>query len=180
MTRYAGLLRAVNVGGRKVEMAALRRLMGELGFGDVVTYIQSGNLVFTGPKRPEAKIAAMVEERILADLGVPTRLLVRTGPELADAVRDHPFAKPGVPHNQLHVVFLAVAPAASLVAALRPPDGERVQFRVAGREVYGYYPDGSGNSKVTLPFFERGLKTIGTARNLNTVMKLAAMTAQAG
>jgi len=177
MARYAALLRAVNVGGRKLQMTALRELMVAHGFADATTYIQSGNVVFSAGATDEAAIARKIERGIVDELGVTTRVIIRSGTELAAVLKQHPFAGAGSDPRKVFVTFLARAPEAGRVAALKVPTGEQVQFVVVGRDVFSYYPDGYGRSKVALPFFEKGLDMYGTARGWNTVVKLAELTA---
>jgi uncharacterized protein (DUF1697 family) len=168
MTAYAALLRAVNVGGTgKLAMTDLRACCAELGFANVATYIQSGNAVFTS-RLGEAKVVAALEAALAKLVGKPVGVLVRTGAELAEIVTDHPF--PEAPGNRLIVSFLPAPISAAEIAAIRIPGDERLAAR--GREVFVHYGDGMADSKLKLPFASRA-----TARNLNTVAKLAALTA---
>ena len=178
VTRYVALLRGINVGGnKKVDMRALKQLFVSLGYADAVTYINSGNVVFSAGGGKPAAIVAGIEARLAADVGVPARVLLRTGEQLSRVVERHPFAAPGIEGNRLYVTFLAAQPAAARVKALVIPGGETASFEVEGSEVYHYYPDGYGRTRLALPFFERGLGVVGTSRNLNTVSKLAALAA---
>src|SRR5579875_1879055 len=105
MRTHVALLRGVNVGGNnKVPMAELRKLAVELGHGDVATYIQSGNLVFSTARTDADGLAAQLEREIAARLGVTTTVVVVSRAELAQVVADNPY-----PHEQdpkhLHAVF---------------------------------------------------------------------------
>jgi len=176
------LLRGINVGGKNVlAMADLRAAMAELGFDNVVTYIQSGNVVFdaegTSPRDEPAladRIAAAIAERD----GLSVRVVLRTVAELARAAAGHPDVDSGIDSKLLHVVFLDAAPSAAAVAALDPRPYEPDGWAVVGRDVYVRYPDGSGRSKLTLDVFERALGVTATARNLNTVRKLVELAAE--
>jgi uncharacterized protein (DUF1697 family) len=165
---YAALLRAVNVGGTgKLAMTDLARLCEREGLCDVKTYIQSGNVVFTSPKR-EAAVKAALEKTLERHVGKPVAVLVRTADELEAIVAANPF--PEVPPNRLLITFFdEPLPKASL-AGVVAPGGECLAIR--GRELFIHYPEGMGASKLKVPL----LKKTGTGRNLNTVVKLAAMT----
>lgn len=164
MPVHVALLRAINVGGTgKLAMADLRAICEGLGFSDVKTYIQSGNVLFRSDfPAPEAaaKLVAALGEK----LGKAPGVVIRDARQLQAIADASPF--PDAKTNLLHVVFLPNAAPADALDKLVAPDGEEVV--VAGHEIYVHYPNGSGPSKMKLP----ALKT-GTARNLNTVRKLA-------
>ena len=174
VARYAALLRAVNVGGRKLPMADLRTALGEAGFEDVATYVQSGNVVL----RSEAGAAAVEGrmERLIADsFGLETRVLVRTHDELEAVAAANPY--PEVTEGRrLHVVFLDGAPDAAAVDRIDPERSPGDRYAVVGRELYLHLPDGAGRTKLTLDYLERRLGVAGTARNWNTVLKLVELT----
>lgn len=171
------MLRAVNVGGRKVAMKALQQVFVDLGYEDAATYIQSGNVVFTGPAGPaggqaaalRAAVARGIEERIAADLGVPTSVLLRSGPELDKVVAANPFLAGGAEAAHLHVTFLAAAPDTAKTKAVDPDGYPPDRFEIIGREVYLHCPDGYGRSKLTNAFWERRLGVAATTRNWRSV-----------
>lgn len=167
MTTFVVLLRAVNVGGTTLAMADLRRLCESLGFAAVRTYIQSGNVVLA-TELHEAEIAVALAEALERHLGKPVGVVVRTGDEIASALAGNPF--PDAPPNRVVVIFLPAAAPADAPAQVVAPGNERVV--VDGRNVYVHYPAGQGRSKLRLPFAREG-----TARNLNTVARLAEMSA---
>jgi uncharacterized protein (DUF1697 family) len=174
MPGYVSLLRAVNVGGRSIPMSRLREVYSELGYDDVRSYIQSGNLVFHASQRSEAAVTSAIEAAIADEFGLAVRVLVRSDAEMAKIARSHPFARQvSGKGTALYVTFLATKPAApkvkSIDAARYAPDA----FKVVGREIYAVYPNGYGRSKLSLPLFEKALGVEGTARNWNTVTKLA-------
>ena len=167
-TAYAALLRAVNVGGTgKLAMTDLARLCETEGLCDVRTYIQSGNVVFTSPKK-EAAVKATLEKTLERHMGKPVAVMVRTVDELEATIAANPF--PEVPPNRLLITFFDEPLAKADIAGVVAPGGERLAIR--GRELFIHYPDGMGASKLKVP----ALKKAGTGRNLNTVVKLAAMT----
>lgn len=177
MTTHVALLRAVNVGGHnKVAMADLRDLFGELGFADAATVLQSGNVVFRGGRRSAAALEPLLEKNTADRLGVSCDYVVRSAAELQGIVGRNPFPKEATTNpGRLHVMFLKAAPSPggveAVVAATKGPE----VLRADGRQLYLVYPAGIGASKLTGTLIERKLGVRGTARNWNTVLKLAAM-----
>ena len=173
MGRMVALLRAVNVGGRKLPMAELRTLCAGLGWSDVATYIQSGNVVFTAPGKPEA-IEAVLEKAIEKQFGLDVPVIVRSQAEWAEYPGLNPFPEAaGDEPNKLHVLLVAKRPPAKDAAEAiqaRAEAGERV--RQAGDALWFHYPEGAGTSKLTPSLIDRAIGSPGTARNFNTVMKL--------
>ncbi|MDX0137945.1 DUF1697 domain-containing protein [Sinorhizobium meliloti] len=169
MPVYVALLRAVNVGGTgKLAMADLKAVCDELGFAGAKTFIHSGNVVFRSDL-PEPAVQAKLEQALAAKMGKAPGVLLRSRRQLDDiAARAERFldAKP----NLLLITFLPEPPPADALDKLVAPDGEEV--RIDGREIYVHYPNGSGRSKLKLPALRPG-----TARNLNTIRKLAEMAA---
>jgi uncharacterized protein (DUF1697 family) len=176
VTRVVALLRAVNVGGTKaVAMPALCKLLTALGFAEVKSLLQSGNVVFGCSGKAGAALERRLETAVAAELGVQTTFFVRTAREwdaivaanpYPDAARDDP--------SHLVVMTFKAAPAAKDVAVLRAAIAGRETVTVAGKQLYIVYPDGIGTSKLTNAIIERKLAQPGTARNWNTVQKLAA------
>ncbi|HYJ53109.1 MAG TPA: DUF1697 domain-containing protein [Allosphingosinicella sp.] len=172
MGRMVALLRAVNVGGRKLPMADLRALCEGLGWSDVATYIQSGNVVFAASGKPPA-IEAALEKAINAKSGMDVPVIVRTAAEWAKLAAGNPF--PDEPPNRV-MLLLSKAPAANSAEAAieaRGRNGERV--RRAGDALWFHYPEGAGTSKITPALVDRAVGSPATARNFNTVRKLEEM-----
>lgn len=168
MTAYVALLRAVNVGGTgKLAMTDLAAMCADAGFTDVKTYIASGNVVFSS-SLPEAKVRAALDKRLEAYACKPVGVFIRTAEEMA-AVRDNnPF--PDEPGNRVVAIFLEAAPQADALAGLKHQATE--VLKPGTRELYVFYPEGQGSSKLQIPSAKAG-----TARNMNTVVKLAEMAA---
>jgi uncharacterized protein (DUF1697 family) len=166
------LLRGVNVGGKKVAMKALRELIEELGHQDVVTYIQSGNVVFRAPSGGARKLAGDIQKAIKAEMGLDVTVLLRSPDELGEVIAGNPF--PGV-EDKLHVTFLDAEPEASKVAAMDAEAYSPDRFEVVGRTVYLHCPDGYGRSKLVNSFWEKKLGVAATTRNWRTVNKLLEM-----
>jgi uncharacterized protein (DUF1697 family) len=166
MTVYVALLRAVNVGGSGLlSMKDLRALCIGVGFSDVRTYIQSGNVVFDSTGS-EAAVGTALEDALAKKTGRPVGVLIRTALELRATLDANPFrdAKPA----QVGVIFLPKPAPSNAVAGLVISGNEEV--RSFGREIFVHYPDGMGRSKLKLHF-----AADGTTRNLNTVARLLAM-----
>jgi uncharacterized protein (DUF1697 family) len=168
MTAYIALLRAVNVGGTgKLPMTELKAMCEAEGFEAVKTYIASGNVVFTSRLKEKA-VKAALEARLADYAGKPVGVMVRTAAEMAAVLTANPF--PDAPGNRVVAIFLDEAPPKDTVTAARHQAGEDI--RLGKREIYVRYDDGMASSKLVIP----AAKT-GTARNINTVTKLADMAA---
>jgi uncharacterized protein (DUF1697 family) len=180
VTTYVALLRAVNVGGKnKVAMADLRGLLAELGFDDPKSLLQSGNLVFRTGKRNTAQLERLLCDEVRKSLGVTTDFFVRTAEEWKGIVAGNPFPKEAkIDPGHLVVQFLRDAPSAERVRALQESIVGPEIVRAKGREAYMLYPDGMGRSKATTALIEKKLATRATARNWNTVVKLAAIASE--
>ena len=172
MGRMVALLRAVNVGGRKLPMAELRTLCGQLGWAEVATYIQSGNVVFTA-RGKRAAIEARLEEAIRKHFDMEVPVIVRTAAQWSAYPPANPFAKE--PPNRVMLLLSKTPPAEGAEAAIqaRALAGERV--RRAGDALWFHYPEGAGTSKLTPALIDRAVGSPATARNFNTVMKLNEM-----
>ncbi|MCU1467400.1 MAG: hypothetical protein JWM72_3328, partial [Actinomycetia bacterium] len=151
MPRYVALLRSVNVGGRKVPMADLRAVFEELGYTDVRTYIQSGNVVFDAKSGNPARIRSLIESELKSEFGMEITVLLRTPAELGKIVKRNPF------DENAYVTFLDKAPARKLVEAIDPAAFAPDEFVVDGLEVFVRCPNGYGRTKINNAFFERKL-----------------------
>ncbi len=182
MPTHVALLRGINVGGNaKIAMADLRKLITSLGHGDVATYIQSGNVVFTPSHTDAAALAAELRSAIAASLGVDPAVIVLSREELAEAASVNPYPDEPVP-QYVHAVFLPAAPGAAgeqRVAELAAAAAEnsRDELTLIGRTLYLHTPDGFGNSELAKNLMAKRASPIagGTARNWATVTKLLAM-----
>jgi uncharacterized protein (DUF1697 family) len=172
MPVYVAMLRGVNVGAKnRIKVSALAQVFTDLGHADVVTYIQSGNVVFKSAGKSAPTLARAIEARIAADLGCDVAVLLRSKAELARVARGNPFLPEADP-ARLHVTFLAEKPDASSVRAVNAYDAGTDAFVVRGRDVYLHTPNGYGNTKINNGFFEKRLQAIATTRNWNSVTKL--------
>jgi uncharacterized protein (DUF1697 family) len=166
MTTYIALLRAVNLGPtNKLPMAALKAICEGLGFLDVRTYLASGNVVFRSAEKG-AKVKASLEGALAEYAGKPVAVVLRTGREMAAVLDENPFPK--MPANKTVAIFLDAAPAGDALDSVTHRVHE--ELRVGQREIYVYYADGIGDAKLRIPAAKQG-----TARNMNTIAKLAEM-----
>ncbi|WP_336321782.1 DUF1697 domain-containing protein [Streptomyces lavendofoliae] len=179
-TRYAALLRGINVGGhKKVPMARLRTLLTELGHGDVTTYLQSGNAAFTSESGAgEDVLAAELEKAIEQHFGFRVDCLVRGGPYLRAVADACPFPAAELEAKQLHVTYFSEPVTPDRFAGLDPAAFLPEEFRLGDRALYLYAPEGLGRSKLAealaRPALTKGV--IATTRNWNTVVKLVELT----
>jgi len=170
---FVALLRGINVGGRRlISMAELRSLFSSLGYEGVVTYIQSGNVVFRSPTDNADDVAASLEREIARAFDVSPAVLLRTTAELEAIAASSPHLSPDADLSKLHVVFLDRAPAAGAAAKLDPGRSPPDELSLRGREIYLRLPNGAGRSKLTIDYFERVLGVRATQRNWNTLLKL--------
>lgn len=176
MTTYIALLRAVNLAGHnKVGMADLRQLLTELGLKEPRSLLQSGNLVFRSDVRTSTQLEHLLEEAANTRLGLETDFFVRTAGDWKSIIAGNPFpAEARRDPGHLMVMFLKAAPDRNDVTALRKAITGREIVTVKGRQAYVVYPDGIGRSRLTSALIERKLRTRGTGRNWNTVLKLGA------
>ena len=174
---FVALLRAVNVGGRWVSMAELRAAVKSLGYTNVRTLLQSGNVIFSSSRRGAA-IERDLELAVLRRFGFETPIMVRSAAELDAVVSANPFsAEAKRDPGHLIVVFLKSNAGAKEEKALRAAIVGRERVLLRGKTLYVVYPDGVGRSKLTASLIDRHLGTSGTARNWNTVTKLRALAA---
>ena len=170
---FVALLRGVNLAGRnKVSMPELRSALESLGLEDVVTYIQSGNVVFRNRGGRTPQLAGRIERQIAEAFGIEVVVILRTPAELAKIARGNPFLRSGADPSKLHVLFLSGKPTTKAVEQLDPKRSPPDEFKLAGREIYLHMPNGFGRSKLTVDYFERRLGVDASARNWRTLTKL--------
>jgi len=172
MATYVVLLRGINLGSHnKVPMPALRTLLEGLGYEDVTTYIQSGNVILS-TKDAAPKVGSTVHDVIAGEFGFDVDVVVRTPRQIEKVLDANPFVKTATGPNALHVVFLAAKPNVSKVKALTDADWGDDEVAVKGTEAYLYLPNGYGRAKLNNMIVEKQLGVVGTARNWRTTAKL--------
>jgi uncharacterized protein (DUF1697 family) len=179
MTRIISILRGVNVGKRKVLMADLKNLYEKLGFSQVSTYIQSGNVIFdTDEELTDQELVKKIEKAFLKRYGFEAPVINRQFEELLKIVSLNPFLKiKGIDKSKLHVTFLANKPTQADVKVVERFDSSPDKFIISGTEVFLHIPGSYAETKLSNKFFENKLKVSATTRNWNTVLKLAELAA---
>ncbi len=177
MPIYISMLRGINVGGHKrIKMDRLRESFETLGFEQVKTYIQSGNVVFKAGKTSSAILSKRIEERILSEFGFSVSVISRTAGEIANTIEKNPFLKqPGIDPDKLHVAFLSATPAPSALNKLAQLTQQPDQSRGLGKEVYLYFPNGVSGSSLWKHPLDGVLSVVATTRNWKTVNTLHQM-----
>jgi uncharacterized protein (DUF1697 family) len=171
MTSYVALLRAVNVGGTgKLPMSDLKAMCAAAGFAEVRTYIASGNVLFAS-RLAEKAVKRTLEQRLQDYAGKPVGVVVRTAAEMAAVLAANPFAE--APANRTVAIFLDAPPPATVLQDVTGARGERLAL--GRREIYVHYGDGMADTRLKIPAAKAG-----TARNMNTIAKLADMAAGRG
>ena len=176
MTVYVSMLRAVNVGGTsRIKMDALQALYESIGFKDVRTLLQSGNVVFRSGITDRRRLVQRIVQEIERQLDLKVDVIVRTLAEIASVVERGPALSPRADSSKLLVMFLADVPDAAAQAALvkwHKASELPEMLELRGPEIFLYYPQGVGRSKLSGAVLENKLNVSGTARNWNTLVKL--------
>lgn len=173
MTVYVSMLRAVNVGGSSViKMDALRAAYEAMGLSDVRTLLQSGNVLFRSGLKDRERLVRRIKQELERRSGLKVEVLLRTLDELASVIERGPVLSPRADMSKLLVMFLSSVPDAAAQAALLKWHKGSEMIELRGPEIYLYYPDGIGRSKLSNAVLENKLDTAGTARNWNTLVKL--------
>jgi uncharacterized protein (DUF1697 family) len=168
------MLRGVNLGPHnRIKMDALRALYLSLKFEEPRTYVQSGNVIFRSKEKDTAQVAKKIEKAIERTFGFRSDVILRTTDEVRSAIAASPFTgRKDVEPGKLLVTFLTVEPGPEARATLASFKGYSEELHLKGRELYIYFPDGAGRSKLPWSQVAKLLKTTGTARNWNSVTKM--------
>jgi uncharacterized protein (DUF1697 family) len=176
MNTYIALLRGINVSGAKtIKMEELRLTFQKLGFENVTTYIQSGNVVFTASETATSQLAAKIAEAIKTDFGFDVPVVVLTAAELQTIAKNNPLNDGTRDEAFLHVTFLAENPAAFNLSDIEAKKQGNEEIVISGKVVYLYCPHGYGKTKLTNTFLESKLKVPATTRNWKTTCELLRM-----
>ena len=176
MKKHIALLRGINVGGRrKILMADLKEMFSKLGHSEVISYIQSGNIIFSSKSRKsntsfEKEITIAIKERFGHDVPV----IIRSVKEINDLIKLNPFLKDSQIED-LHVTFLKEVPDAEKINKLQELDFTPDQFSITDHHAYIACYGGYRNTKLTNTLFEKKLKVSATTRNWKTILKLQAL-----
>jgi len=171
------MLRGVNLGPHnRMKMDALRSVYESLKLEEPRTYVQSGNVIFRTKEKDLAKLAVKIQDAIEKKFKCRPEIILRTTEELKKAIAATPFAdRPDLEPGKILVTFLAAAPPREAEASLSKFKDYPEELHLKGREMYIYFPNGAGRSKVPWSSVEKLLKVTGTARNWNSVTKMLEM-----
>jgi uncharacterized protein (DUF1697 family) len=173
MSIVVSMLRGINVSGhRKITMVQLKALYERLGHTRVITYIQSGNVVFTTDRPDTDDLADEIRGSIAGELGHDVTAVLRTAEQWGALIERNPFVERGCDPATLHVTFLADAAEITRHDAADPATYRPDEFWVEGREIYLHCPAGYGNTKLHNGFWERRFGVPATTRNWRTVTTL--------
>ena len=173
MLKFVALLRGINVSGQKrIKMSDLKTLFEEVGFQNVETYIQSGNVIFSANEKSNKKLEDKISSAIKTKFGFDVHLVVVTPEEIDHVIQSNPFPKKKKDAEKLYVTFLSENPSTENIKKLNAIDYSPEEYIIDGRYIYLFVPNGYGKAKLNNNFFENKLKVFGTTRNWNTVNKL--------
>jgi uncharacterized protein (DUF1697 family) len=177
VVRCIALLRGINVSGRKIaHKADLKRAFESLGFQNVQTYAQSGNVIFDCKRAETAKMAEYIEDKVSEIFGFSSNVIIKTQRELQQIVENNPLVdRANVEPDKLHVTFLSDTPDETVASKLDVSLGQGEMFAIVDKEVYLYCPNGYAKTKLNNAMFEAKLKTLATTRNWKTINKLLAL-----
>lgn len=172
MPQKIAILRGINVGGKRVlRMAELRELCEQLGWNNVSTYIQSGNIFFES-ERPEAKLESELHSAIKDRFGYDVPVIVRSKEELSRVIQKNPFLDTHTDISTLHLTFLRNRPTSEAIEKIQSFDHSPDQFHIHNRYIFLSIPGKYHQTKLSNQFFEKKLEVETTTRNWKTVLRL--------
>ncbi|WP_238387276.1 DUF1697 domain-containing protein [Sphingobacterium olei] len=175
MAKHIVFLRGINVSGKNsIKMQDLRSLLTEAGFEEVMSYIQSGNIILSSPLSKQ-EVKSAIHQLIQEKLGLDIEVFAVTGEELNQVLLNNPFQGGHEQPNKLFITFLSNQPSTDLVNKLQEKDHGQEEFQLINNMLYFYLPEGMAKSKMNNSYFEKALKVKATGRNLNTVQKLISL-----
>ncbi len=173
--RQVLLMRGINVGAsNRISMPPLRERLTEAGFEEVRTYLQSGNVLASSELSPD-QLAAECRRHIAEGFGLDVDVLARTAEELAEVVQGDPLAGVAVDPKRYQVSFCSAEPDEGLIQRLNDLAAPSERLVAVGREIYGWYPDGAGRSRLGAELSGRRMGVTATTRNWRTVTTLLEM-----
>ncbi len=174
MKTYIAILRGINVSGQKlIKMQDLKLHLEKMGFSNIKTYIQTGNVIFGSVEVNAKKVEAGVVKCIKANFGFDVPVIIRTAEEWIEAVNNNPFSKqPEIEVDKLHVVFLEKELEKAYMNMVGKKDFTPDEYLFGKKEIYIYCPNGYAKTKLSNSFFEKILNQKTTTRNWKTVNKI--------
>jgi uncharacterized protein (DUF1697 family) len=174
--RYVALLRGINVGGNTmIKMEELRKTFEALGFENVVSYINSGNLAFDAKKVAADKLCSKIEKAIEKDFGKPIPVMIREQNAIEKVLKNNPFDGKYESHKLMHVLFMKEKMPKEKQEQLKAAETNEEKFEVRDLEIYALLKQGVADSLLGKGFIEKKLKVPTTGRNWRTVEKLATL-----
>ena len=174
MKKFIALLRGINVSGqKKIKMSDLKSLFEDLGFLNVETYIQSGNVIFSSNETLVEIIATKISSGIKRKFGFDVQVIILTPKEIDSALKNNPFMKMKEETKWLYIIFLSNTPLKENIQKLNSTDYSPEEYKIIGKLVYLFLPKGAGKAKLNNNLFEHKLKVTGTTRNWNTIKTLS-------
>ena len=174
MNAFISMLRGINVSGqKKIRMMELKNLYESLGFGNVQTYVQSGNVIFDSEEKDVTKLGYEIEAQIESTFGFSVPVLIRTGDDFRRVIDNHPFAEEEA--IRVLVTFLYDRPEKSRLEDLSHYEDKVDQFAIGEREIFLFCPGGYGRTKLSNAFFEKKLEVVATTWNWNSINALYQM-----
>ncbi len=174
MTKYVAFLRGINVGGHnKIKMETLREMFAALGYKNVKTYINSGNVIFETIEADDNALAAKIEQAIQAEFSLNIKVMVRTISEIEDIIINNPFDGRFENDKDLHILFSGEELPEDKRLLLLSNNNENEQFAVRNREIFCLLRVGVLDSLLGKDYIGKKLKTPATARNWRTINKIA-------
>ena len=173
MYRFLSLLRGINVGGKKIfTMAELVSLYESLGFSQIKSYVQSGNILFCSPQKNKDRLKTLIERKISEKFGCSIPVIIKTADELSDVISKIPFDTKRVDASKIYITYLEQIPDKTLVEDILKLSSIEDNFVILNNVIYLHCSNSYGITKFNNNFFERKLKVKATSRNLRTSTKL--------
>jgi len=174
MKKFIALLRGINVSGqKKIKMIELKSLFEDLGFHCVVTYIQSGNVVFSSKEKSSEKLEAKISSTIKNKFGFDVKVIVVSPEEIEYILKNNPFIKKKEDIDKLCITFLSETPSVEYIKQFAAISYSPEEYFIEGKHIYLFLPNGFGKAKLNNNLFENKLKVVGTSRNWKTVKALS-------
>lgn len=172
METYLSLLRGINIGGNnKISMLDLQKIYEDLGFQNIMTYIQSGNVIFNAI--PDKNMVSRIESKITADLKLNITVIIRQLKQIKTTIEENPFVNETAEYpKKMCVLFLNQKPEIDKIDKLRSMNFESEKYLITDNEIYLYCENGFGRAKLNTNYFESKLDIRATARNWKTITKL--------
>ena len=177
MITYISLLRGINVGGnKKIKMDSLRDGFSSLGYTNIKTYIQSGNILFCSKEEDKTKLEREISSMIMDKYGFDVPVLVLNSDDLNEVITNNPFAN-SINHKKefIHITFISNEVKEINYKEIESKKESEDEYKIINKAIYLYLPKGYGNTKIHNNFFEKLLKTQATTRNWKTCLELFEM-----